>query len=370
MPQDPTPSRRYQLSSLTNPPALARLASIGIILLIIAGLFVYASGWLSPARLSQARFVDRFELVNGIHAGFRRNHAKGVCVSGNFESNGQGSRRSKAAVFQPGRVPIVGRFSLAGGHPHIADDFKAVLAMALSFRPANGEEWRTGMIDIPVFTVKDPEGLYEEMLASLPDPATGKPDPVKMAAFGAAHPEFGPAVQLIMSSPRASGFANATFNGIVAFRFINADGVATNVRWSMVAVEPFIAATPDQAKSGDKNYLFDDLMARLARGPLQWHLIVTIGQPSDPTNDPTKLWPSDREHMDVGILTIDHAETEAPGNCRDINFDPLVLPAGIEPSDDLVLAARSAAYSESFRRREGETKTPSAVRVPSSGKGS
>ena len=70
------------------------------------------------------------------------------------------------------------------------------------------------------------------------------------------------------------------------------------------------------------------------------------------------------------MLTIDHAETEAPGNCRDINFDPLVLPAGIEPSDDLILAARSAVYSESFRRREGETKTPSAVRVPSSGKGS
>ncbi len=131
-----------------------------------------------------------------------------------------------------------------------------------------------------------------------------------------------------------------------------------------------MAATPDQAKSGDKNYLFDDLIARLARGPLQWHLIVTIGQPSDPTNDPTKLWPSDREHLDVGTLTIDHAETEAPGNCRDINFDPLVLPAGIEPSDDLVLAARSPVYSESFRRREGETKMPSAVQVPSSRKGS
>lgn len=370
MPQDPAPSRRYQLSSLTTPHALARLLSIGVILLIIASLFVYASGWLSPARLSQARFVDRFELVNGIHAGFRRNHAKGVCISGNFESNGRGSRLSKAAVFQPGRVPVVGRFSLAGGHPHIADDSKAVLAMALSLRPANGEEWRTGMIDVPVFTVKDPEGLYEEMLASRPDPATGKPDPAKMAAFSAAHPEFGPAVQLVMASPRASGFANATFNGIVAFRFISANGVPTNVRWSMVATEPFVTATPDQAKGGDKNYLFDDLIARLARGPLQWHLIVTIGQPSDPTNDPTKPWPSGREHLDVGTLTIDHAETEARGNCRDINFDPLVLPVGIEPSDDPVLAARSAVYSESFRRREGETKTPSAVQVPSSRKGS
>ena len=112
------------------------------------------------------------------------------------------------------------------------------------------------------------------------------------------------------------------------------------------------------------------MIARLARGPLQWHLIVTVGQPGDATNDPTIPWPGDREHVDVGTLTIDRAESEAPGNCRDINFDPLVLPSGIEPSDDTLLSARSAAYSESFRRRAGENKTPSAIQVPVTDKGS
>ncbi|MEO6228000.1 MAG: catalase, partial [Thermomonas sp.] len=38
--------------------------------------------------------------------------------------------------------------------------------------------------------------------------------------------------------------------------------------------------------------------------------------------------------------------------CRDINFDPLVLPTGVEGSGDPVLAARSAVYSVSFNRRE------------------
>jgi catalase len=46
---------------------------------------------------------------------------------------------------------------------------------------------------------------------------------------------------------------------------------------------------------------------------------------------------------------------------RDINFDPLVLPAGIAPSDDPLLNARSAVYSQSFTRRAGETKQPSAI---------
>jgi catalase len=38
-----------------------------------------------------------------------------------------------------------------------------------------------------------------------------------------------------------------------------------------------------------------------------------------------------------------------------------VLPAGILPSDDPLLSARSAVYSQSFTRREGEPKQPSAI---------
>jgi catalase len=64
---------------------------------------------------------------------------------------------------------------------------------------------------------------------------------------------------------------------------------------------------------------------------------------------------------------VNALQTEAAGNCRDINFDPLVLPAGIRTSDDPLLSARSAAYSVSFTRRAGEPKSPSMVQV---GKGS
>jgi catalase len=56
-----------------------------------------------------------------------------------------------------------------------------------------------------------------------------------------------------------------------------------------------------------------------------------------------------------------HIESEETGACRDINYDPLVLPSGIAPSDDPLLSARSAAYSQSFTRPAGETKDPSAV---------
>ena len=58
-------------------------------------------------------------------------------------------------------------------------------------------------------------------------------------------------------------------------------------------------------------------------------------------------------------------QTEAAGNARDLNFDPLVLPDGLAPSDDPLLAARSAVYARSFNRRARETKSPSQIDVAS-----
>jgi catalase len=82
--------------------------------------------------------------------------------------------------------------------------------------------------------------------------------------------------------------------------------------------------------------------------------MLTVGTPDDPTHDATLPWPGDRRAIDAGVLTLDAVAAEAKGNARDINFDPLVLPPGIEPSDDPLLSARSAVYAASYRRRAGE----------------
>ena len=168
--------------------------------------------------------------------------------------------------------------------------------------------------------------------------------------------------EIIKAHPFSSGFANATYNALNAFLFVDEAGKTTPVRWSMVAVDVF---APEPSNSpADKNYLFDELIARVQKAPAQWHLILTVGRPGDPTNDATLPWPADRPQVDAGTLSVDRIVAEADGNCRDINFDPLAVPAGIKPSDDPLLSARSAAYSVSFTRRAGEAKTPSAVQVP------
>lgn len=358
----PAPHGAYSLSFLRTGKGLARLVVIGLVVGLSALGFAWAGGWLAPGRLDQRRLIDTFEAVNGVHPGFRRNHAKGVCLVGEFESTGAAARVSKASVFAPGRrVAVSGRFALAGGMPRTPDSVMAVRSMALNFVLPDGEVWRSGMNDIPVFAVRDAEGFREQLVATRPDPRTGKPDPARVQAFLAAHPESARAVALIKAEPTSSGFADARYNSLDAFLLVDAEGVARPVRWSMVPEDAFAPASA--AASNDPNRLFDALAGRLRAGPVRWRLVLTLGRPGDPTDDATRPWPADRERIDAGVLTVSSVQSEAAGNCRDINFDPLVLPAGIAASDDPLLSVRSAAYSVSFTRRAGEPKTASAVQV-------
>src|SRR5260221_2270460 len=164
-----------------------RLALIGVGIAAVAGTFAYLGGWFTPNELTPARFADGFEHVAGLHPSFRRNHAKGLGVSGFFESNGNGARLSKAIVFQAGRLPVVGRFSLSGGQPYAADMPETVRGLGLEFSLPDGELWRTAMINLPIFPVSTPAAVYEQLIASKPDPKTGKPDPATLEAFLTRH---------------------------------------------------------------------------------------------------------------------------------------------------------------------------------------
>jgi catalase len=350
---------------LTGIRALTRMAAIGAVLLAAAVAFAYTAGWLSPHRLTQAKMMAAFESAGGDHPGYRRNHAKGLCVTGWFESNGNAAELSKAAIFATGRVPLIGRFALAGGLPAQEDMPATVRSMALQFLPAGAQEWRTGMNNIPIFAVNSAQGFYDQLLASKPDPATGKPSRAAMQEFLARHPETVRALALIKNRRLSSGFADSTFNSLDAFRLVNAAGVSIPVRWATIPVQEFTSDRGAEDTHLDKNYLFDDLIASIHRQPLQWRLVFTVGRPGDPTDDATLPWPEDRRQVDAGLVSIDHVFSEDEGPCTDINYDPLVLPSGIEPSDDPLLSARSATYARSFTLRTAEKrrKSPAAVTI-------
>src|SRR5919108_3723221 len=106
-------------------PARSMFGSLALILAVVAGgaaAFAYTAGWFSPQRLTPNRLVDAFTPPGGTPPlGHRRNHAKGVCFTGIFESNGAGSALSRAQVFSRGRYPALGRFNLGSPNPNAAD---------------------------------------------------------------------------------------------------------------------------------------------------------------------------------------------------------------------------------------------------------
>ena len=356
------PSREawtWRGGALSRRSVLLGIGAVGAFLAVDAGAVAYANKWIGAgSALTPKMFLERFRRVFGVHPGFRRNHAKGVAVTGYFDSNGNGRELSKAAIFARGLTPVIGRFSLTGGHPGMADTPGAARSLALAFAFPEAAQWRTAMLNLPVFLDNSPQGFYDRLLVSKVDPATGQPDPAAMSAFLAAHPETAAAMALIKQHPPTPGFADSTFWGLNTFFFVNEAGDRTPVRWAFV---PLQASQPP--RGGTHNALFDALVRQMRGGALQWRLELTIGSPGDPLLDATLPWPSDRRTIDAGVLTLTDIETEGPGNARDVNFDPLVLPDGIEPSDDPLLSARSAVYAASYRARTGEPKSPSVVQV-------
>ncbi|WP_240431199.1 catalase family peroxidase [Mycobacterium kyogaense] len=337
---------------------LAGLAGVGAFLAVDLGAVAYANDWIRPAaRFTRQTVIDGLRGVYGTHLGFRKDHAKGVAVTGYFDSIGNAATLSEAVVFRAGRTPVVGRFSLAGGDPFVADTPGAARGLGLAFDLPSRQQWRTATLNLPVFPDNSAQGFLARAEAGKVVPGTGKPDPDAMAAFLRTHPETAAAMTVIKRHPPTTGFADSTFSGLNTFYAVDTAGVRTPVRWSFVPLQA--ALPPDKGRDG----LFDALVRQIRTTPLQWRLELVVAEESDPHDDATLPWPADRRRVDAGTLTLTTALTESPGNARDVNFDPLVLPDGIEPSADPLLSARSSVYAASYRLRTGEPTSPSAVQV-------
>ncbi len=355
------PSLRERFRRYRQP---AGFAFIAVVVGIVAAAFAATAGWLTPSRLSGADVIDTLEQHNGAHPGFRRAHQKGVCVTGYFDSNGQGQALSKAGVFAPGRTPVFGRFALAVGTPYSPDGVPAPRSLALNFTQADGEVWRMAMNHVPLFPVGTVRDFVALQQATAPLPDTGKPAPARVAAFMAAHPETRAFGALMKSTPTPSSFANASYYSINAFRFVDAVGRSQAVRWSLAPEATFAALDRsrfDALNAQDPNFQFNELLTRLHAGPQRWRLLITLAETGDRSDNATVQWPATRAQVDVGTLVIDRAALEEIGPCRNVTFDPLILPDGITASDDPLLSARSAAYAASLRRRSGEPPQPSAL---------
>ena len=315
-----------------------------------AAVFAYTAGWFSPQRLTPDKMVDGLAPPTGVSLGHRRNHAKGICFTGVFEANGAGLALSKAQVFTRGQYPVLGRFNLATADANAPDATVRVRGMGLQIATPDGEVWRSAMIDPPFFPVSTPEAFYELLIAS------ASKDPNAMKTFAGAHPEIAAFGAWAKSAPWTGSYAEDRFNSLNSFVFADSSGAEKTVRWSLLPASHPVPVSPEDLAKRGPDFLEQEITERVRGGPQHWTMMVSVANPGDPTADPSKAWPEDRRAVEVGTLTVQQIEAERDGPCRDINFDPTVLPSGIRTSDDPFPAARSAAYAKSYDLRTAEAK--------------
>lgn len=295
--------------------------------------------------------VGAIEGTFGVTPGERRNHTKGTCAEGEF--TGVPNAYTRSALFSGKQVPVVARFSLAGGNPNAPDTAKSPRGMALEFRLPDGVLQHMTMLNTPVFGAAQPATFLDMMVAMKPDPATGKPDPEKMKAFKATHPDsLAQADFLAKNNPPAS-YANSDFFGIHTFKFINRANKVTLVRWRFIPRDGVKRLTDAELKTMPHSFLEQALIERTKRGPARWDMVAALGKPGDSVDNPTLEWPANRKQVKLGTLTISSATPQKGAECEKINFDPLVMSDGIEPTNDPILLFRSPAYAISFAKRMG-----------------
>jgi catalase len=160
-------------------------------------------------------------------------------------------------------------------------------------------------------------------------------------------------VQEIRPVPKS--FAHETFHSINAFQLLNADGRGVFVRYLWIPLAGEENLTAEELGKKGTDFLFSELPGSLEKGPMRFKLVVQIAEEDDVTDDCAKLWPQEREMVEMGVLAIEEMMDEIVAQEKGIVFNPIPGVQGIEASADPILAARSAVYSTSSKVRLAST---------------
>jgi len=304
------------------------------------------------SEVTAPQMIDAFEGTFGVHPGQRRNHIKGTCAAGEFVGMTDVAALSRSALFSGKAIPVVARFSLGGGNPDVPDAAPAPRGMALEFHLPGNVLQHITMIDAPLFAAASPASFRDAIVAAKPDPKTGQPDPEKLKAYAATHPDAMALAQWSSHRTPTANYYQTTFYSIHTFKFIDAKSTEHLVRWRFVPRDGTKEMTAAEMKAAPHDFLEKNLIERTGKGPAVWDMIVYVGEPGDPQDNPTLAWPETRKHFKAGTLTITQAMPQQKGvACEPINFNPLIMADGIAPTNDPVLLFRSPAYAVSFVKR-------------------
>ena len=295
------------------------------------------------------QLVDAFNAVFGVHPGLRANHPKGVVLQGSFTPSASAARLTKAVHLQKRKapLPVTVRFSAGSGLPTVPDTNDMPRGMSVKFTLPDGTNTDLVVLSFNGFPVATGEECRDFLLAiAASGPDAAKPTPLEQ--FLSAHP----AAKAFVEAPKPPPVSYGTlpYFGINAFKFTNAKGSAAHVRYQLQPVAGTQFLSKEQTATKGPDYLTEEIVERVKRGPVKFTLLGQVAQSGDPIDNPTIVWPDSRKTIELGTISITKAVADSQAAEKKLLFVPGALVPGIEAADPMI-AVRSAAYIVSLSRR-------------------
>jgi len=216
-------------------------------------------------------------------------------------------------------------------------------------------------LNFPVFFIRDGIRFPEMIRALKPNPVTGVQEWWRIWDLFSNFPESVHMFSWLMDDVGIpASYRELDGWGIHAFKWINANGHATLVRYYYKSSQGVLSLDDDEAVLKDFSFATTDLFENIRKGNYpKWTMYIQVmDKPLSELNfdplDTTKQWPETMFPLiEVGEFVFD---TNVGSQFRDnemIAFAPSRYIPGISGSDDKMLQTRQFAYADTQRYRLG-----------------
>jgi len=293
-------------------------------------------------------------VVNALHAAFgqhhdRAVHTKGTILEGTFTPAPEARTIVRTPVFAGGPRPVVARFSLFAGVPTLPDNDNgaAPSGFSVKIKALDGDDFdiETNQHHSFIVATFDEFAVFMRALGAT-KPDTPHPNPVEQ--FLSTHPT---AKEFLGSRSYPDSFAQATYWGINSLKFTNAKGQSVFVRYRFIPRAGEKYRTPDERKAKSASYLQDEIVQRIATGPVVFDLVVQIAEKGDKVEDPSIAWPDSRKTVKLGTFSLTKITDDQQAAQKTLLFLPGQPHPGVEPADPM-LVLRNTAYPISLGERQ------------------
>ncbi|SHH52213.1 catalase [Sporobacter termitidis DSM 10068] len=294
-------------------------------------------------------------------------HVKGFGAFGTFQTvNSMAAYTTLSFLQTPGhQVPVLVRFSLAGGNKGTPDTSRNVRGFSTKFYTDDGV-FDLLCNHLPVLFVRDGLRFPEAFTALDPSPVNNLTYPERFWSFVARAPEATHFVTWLYSDAgTVASFRHIRGYGVNTYVWRDHQGARRYVKYHWL---PTVGeATIDRHQAGmlagmNPDIAGQDLYDTIAGGtPVQYGLWVQLMEEQDESTLPydpldcTKVWDEQAYPLvPVGLMTLDRNPDNYMEQVEKAAFSPTNLLPGAEFSDDKLLQARANIYGDSQRRRLGQ----------------